>query len=111
VTRAAGLYFALAGNLEALTIAQFFAGAAWGCILVAAFTLAFAVGDDGREGTMAGVLFSALAVATLARMAMVAAGFPANPAVKTLLQWAPAVCWGAAGVGLLYVSVLKLPAR
>jgi MFS family permease len=100
----------VANSLDFLISAQLVAGAAWGFILVSAFTLAFAIGKDGREGTMAGVLFSALAVATLARMAMVAGGFPGNSDLKPILQWAPIVCWALAGAGLLYFSATRLRA-
>ena len=99
-----------ANSLDFLISAQLVAGAAWGFILVSAFTLAFTIGRDGREGTMAGVLFAALAVATLARMAMVAGGFAASPDFKPVLQWAPIVCWALAGVGLLYFSATRLRA-
>jgi hypothetical protein len=100
----------LAASLDFLISAQLVAGAAWGFILVSAFTLAFAIGKDGGEGTMAGVLFSALAVATLARMAMVAGGFPGNPEIKPLLEWAPIVCWALAGASVLYFSATRLRA-
>jgi hypothetical protein len=100
----------LAASLDFLISAQLVAGAAWGFILVSAFTLAFAIGKDGGEGTMAGVLFSALAVATLARMAMVAGGFPGNTEIKPWLEWAPIVCWALAGAGLLYFSATRLRA-
>ena len=46
-------------------VAQFAAGAAWGAILMSAFTVAFAIGENGGEGRMSGLLFSALALATL----------------------------------------------
>jgi len=100
----------LASNLQFMIAAQLAAGAAWGCILVAAFSLAFAVGESGREGTMTGVLFSALAIATFARMAMVAAGFAGNPQMHAVLQWAPTMYWTIAGLGLLYFSALQLRA-
>jgi MFS family permease len=98
----------LANSLDFLISAQLVAGAAWGFILVSAFTLAFAIGKDGREGTMAGVLFAALAIATLARMAMVAGGFPTSADLKPVLQWAPIICWALAGAGLLYFSATHL---
>ena len=98
----------LANSLDFLISAQLVAGAAWGFILVSAFTLAFTIGRDGREGTMSGMLFSALAVATLARMAMVAGGFPASAELKPVLQWAPIVCWALAGAGVLYFSATHL---
>jgi hypothetical protein len=107
---AAMLGTTLANSLDFLISAQLVAGAAWGFILVSAFTLAFTIGRDGREGTMAGVLFASLAVATLARMAMVAGGFPTSADLKPVLQWAPIVCWSLAGAGLLYFSATRLRA-
>ena len=47
---------------------------------MSAFTVAFAIGENGGEGRMSGLLFSALALATLTRMATVATGlFPLRP--------------------------------
>jgi hypothetical protein len=88
-----------------LVVAQFVAGAAWGAILMSAFTVAFAIGQNGAEGRMSGLLFSALALATLARMAAVATGINADPALKAALQWTPTVCWALAGAALLYLAV------
>ena len=50
---------------------------------MSAFTVAFAIGENGGEGRMSGLLFSALALATLARMATVATGFNADPALNS----------------------------
>jgi hypothetical protein len=86
-----------------LVVAQFAAGAAWGAILMSAFTAAFAIGQNGAEGRMSGLLFSALA--TLARMAAVATGINADPALKAALQWTPTVCWALAGAAVLYLAV------
>jgi hypothetical protein len=71
---------------------------------MSAFTVAFAVGANGGEGRMAGLLFSALALATLARMAAVATGFNADPTLKAVLQWTPTLCWALAGAALLYLA-------
>jgi len=98
-----GAHFAQ--GLGLLIVAQAAAGAAWGAILMSAFTVAFAIGENGGEGRMSGLLFSALAAATLARMAMVAAGINGNPALKTVLQWLPTLCWAIAGAALLYLAV------
>ena len=67
---------------RAMVVAQFAAGAAWGAILMSAFTVAFAIGANGGEGRMSGLLFSALAVATLARMATVATGLQHRSGVQ-----------------------------
>jgi MFS family permease len=104
------LVAAVATSLDLMVVAQFAAGAAWGAILMSAFALAFSIGENGHEGAMAGLLFSALAIATFARMAVVGFGLIADPAVKTALQWAPTGCWLIAGAALLYVA-LRGPER
>ena len=68
-------------------------------------TVAFAIGENGGEGRMSGLLFSALALATFARMAMIATGINGEPALKIVLQWRPALCWTAAGAALLYLAM------
>jgi MFS family permease len=98
----------LAQGLGLMVVAQFLAGAAWGAILMSAFTIAFAIGENGGEGRMSGLLFSALALATLARMAVVATGFNADPALQAFLTWMPTVCWGVAGAALLYLAALRV---
>jgi energy-converting hydrogenase Eha subunit E len=57
---------------------------------------------------MSGLLFSALALATLTRMATVATGFNADPLLKSVLQWVPTICWAAAGVALLYLAAARV---
>ena len=97
-----------AQGLGPLVAAQFAAGAAWGAILMSAFTAAFAIGENGGEGRMSGLLFSALALATLARMAAVATGLNSDAALKAVLQWLPAACWALAGAALLSMAVVGL---
>jgi hypothetical protein len=75
------------GTLEVVIAAQLIAGAAWGCILMSAFSAAAALGYTGAEGKITGVLFSALA---------------------PLLHWAPVVCWAVGGVTLVVLSVALL---
>src|SRR5690349_12366789 len=98
----------LAQDLGQMVVAQFAAGAAWGAILMSAFTVAFAIGENGGEGRMAGLLFSALALATLTRMATVATGFNADPALKEILQWVPTLCWAGAGAALFYLAAARV---
>ena len=95
---------AVAQGLGMMIAAQLAAGAAWGCILMSAFTVAFALGENGAEGRMSGLLFSALALATFARMAAVAAGLQADPGFAALLQWLPILCWALAGAALLTLA-------
>lgn len=98
----------LAQSLEFLVVAQFAAGAAWGAILMSAFTVAFAIGENGGEGRMSGLLFSALALATFTRILTVATGINADPSLKAVLQWAPTLCWAFAGAALLYLAVARV---
>jgi MFS family permease len=98
----------LAQDLGQMVVAQLAAGAAWGAILMSAFTVAFAIGEYGGEGRMSGLLFSALALATLTRMAAVATGFNADPALKAVLQWVPTICWASAGAILIYLAAARV---
>ena len=98
----------LAQDLGQMVAAQFAAGAAWGAILMSALTVAFAIGENGGEGRMSGLLFSALALATLTRMATVATGFNTDPVLKAVLQWVPSICWAAAGAALLYWAAARV---
>jgi hypothetical protein len=52
----------------------------------------------------AALLFSALALATSTRIAAVATGFNADPALKAVLQWVPTICWASAGAILIYLE-------
>jgi hypothetical protein len=49
---------------------------------MSAFTVALAIGENGGEGRMSVLLFSALALATLTPMATVAPGFNTDPSLK-----------------------------
>jgi MFS family permease len=115
VMGAAGLLGALAvlgaeyaGNLNMLIAAQFIAGAAWGCMLMAAVSAALAIGETGAEGKVVGLVFSALALATFARMAAVAGGLQKLPEYAPLLHWAPVACWSVAGAGLLVIAASRM---
>lgn len=118
VMGAAGLLGALAvlgaemaGNLNMLIAAQFVAGAAWGCMLMAAVSAALAIGETGAEGKVVGLVFSALALATFARMAAVAGGLQKLPEYAPLLHWAPVACWSVAGAGLLVIAASRIRRR
>ncbi len=115
VMGAAGLFGAVsiivaefAGDLNMLIAAQFIAGAAWGCMLMSAISAALAIGETGAEGKVTGLVFSALALATFARMAAVAGGLQKLPEYAPLLHWAPVACWSVAGAGLLVIAAAKL---
>jgi MFS family permease len=97
----------LAGNLNTLIAAQFVAGAAWGCMLMSAISAALAIGDSSAEGRVLGLVFSALALATFARMAAVAGGLQKLPEYGPLLHWTPVACWSVAGAGLLVLAAFR----
>ena len=93
-----------AGSLEMLLAAQFIAGGAWGAVLMSALTACIALGHTGREGVMTGSLFSLLALAAFARMALVAAQLNKDPQFATALSWGPGIAWFLAAVLLILLS-------
>jgi Major Facilitator Superfamily len=101
----------IAGGLNTLIVAQFLAGCAWGCMLMSAISAALAIGDGGAEGKVTGLVFSALALATFARIAAVAGGLQKLPEYAPLLHWAPVACWSVAGAGLLVVAASRLQGK
>jgi MFS family permease len=115
VMGAAGLLGAIAvvaaetaGSLNMLIATQFLAGAAWGCMLMSAVSAALAIGETGAEGKVVGLVFSALALGTFARMAAVAGGLQKLPDYAPLLHWAPVACWSVAGAGLLVLAASRV---
>jgi Major Facilitator Superfamily len=105
---AAVLVAQVAGSLNTEIVAQFIAGAAWGCMLMSAVSAALAIGHTGAEGKVTGLVFSALALATFARMAAVAGGLQKLPDYAPLLHWAPVACWSVAGAGLLVIAAARV---
>jgi hypothetical protein len=101
----------MAGNLNTLIVTQFIAGAAWGCMLMSAVSAALAIGENGAQGKVVGLVFSALALATFARLAAVAGGLQRLPEYAPLLRWAPVACWSVAGAGLLVLAASHLQRR
>ncbi|WP_407175909.1 MFS transporter [Bradyrhizobium sp. STM 3562] len=99
----------IAGSLNTLIVAQFLAGSAWGCMLMSAVSAALAIGATGAEGRVTGLVFSALALATFARMAAVAGGLQKLPDYAPLLHWAPVACWLVAGCALLVLAASRAP--
>jgi hypothetical protein len=97
-----------AGSLNTMLVMQFTAGAAWGCILMSAVAAAIAIGGGGSEGKVVGLMFSAIALATFARMAAVAAGWAKDPGYETLLHLAPIACWLLGGAVLFVLAVMRL---
>ncbi len=104
VIGAVGAYLAAnSGSLDMLIAAQLVAGGAWGSMLMCGFTAAMNAGRTGREGLALGLLFAALAFATLSRIATVLMGIPKQSDYAGLLAMAPVACWlaGALVIGLL----------
>ncbi len=99
---------ASAGSLHLLIAAQWVAGAAWGCMLVAMFSSAAELGRSGREGLALGTMFAMLALATIVRIGAVLAGVPNNAALAPVLAWVPVMLWVAGGV---VIGVLALRGR
>ncbi len=113
VLGAVGAYLAAhAGSLDMLIAAQLVAGGAWGSMLMCGFTAAMAAGRTGREGLALGLLFAALAFATLSRITTVLMGIPKQSEYAALLAWAPVACWlaGALVIGLLALRKPATPA-
>jgi MFS family permease len=97
---------AVASALEVLIAAQVVAGGAWGCVLMAAFTVALRLGHSGREGTLLGLLWAVLSVATLLRMGIVATDLQRFLGATAAGGWAPAALWlgGGATFFLLFAG-------
>jgi hypothetical protein len=95
-----------AGTLNTLLVLQFLAGGGWGMVLMSAVSAAIALGHTGREGKLTGGLFSLLALAAFARIALLAAQLNTDPRFAALLAWTPVVTWGAAGV-ILFMLLPK----
>ncbi|MDB5825323.1 MAG: transporter [Herminiimonas sp.] len=98
--------FAAAASLPGVLAAQFTAGAFWGVIAGAAANSAIEVGRVGREGGFTGLLFGLSALATFARIALVASGINKMPIVAALLPWLPPMAWGLAAL-LLAAFVMQ----
>jgi MFS family permease len=103
---AAGLAQA-AGSLTPLLVLQWLAGGAWGCVLSSAVTAALDIGHVGREGRACGGLYSMLALAAAARIALAATGVDKLPAFGAARAWTPVAAWTVAGVLLLWLAAVQ----
>lgn len=102
---AASLAGVFVRDLDMLLAAQFAAGGAWGCILMASFAAALEYGRTGREGLALGLLFAVLAAAALGRIAAVALEVNKIQGIAPALEWSPFVLWFAAG--LLFIALAR----
>jgi hypothetical protein len=82
-------------------VAQFVAGAAWGCVMMSAVSAALAIGHTGNEGKAAGAMFSLMAVAAMECILLINGQFAKAPALASALPWIPALAWLLAGLLLL----------
>jgi MFS family permease len=96
---------ALAGSLAAVIAAQVIAGLAWGAMLSGAFAAASSL--ERRPGAATGLVFSVLAAATVARIALVASGAAAGGAATALLV-VPPIAW-AAGALIAGAAAVRRP--
>ena len=101
----------MAPSLPLLVTSQVLAGAAWAGVITAAFAWALSRGGSGRAGTYAGMLSSVLALATLARMASVGAGWPKDAAIGAALFWWPFLGWLLAAVLLSWLQASRAISR
>ena len=92
-----------APSLDTLIALQLIAGGGWGLVLMSVVSAAIALGHTGREGKLTGGLFSLLALAAFARIAVLAAELNKDAQIAALLTWAPVVAWGAGGLILLWL--------
>ena len=102
---AAAYYAGEATSLDALIVAQFLTGGAWGIILMSACTAAIELGHPGHEGSVTGVLFSMLAVAAFARISFVALVASTHPQLTQHLPLAPAAAWAITTLLLAAIAV------
>ncbi|HLA33996.1 MAG TPA: MFS transporter [Rhodocyclaceae bacterium] len=91
-------------DLMSLSVAQFVAGGAWGCVLMSAVAAALEIGRSDHGGRTVGALFSLLALAALARIAIVWTQLDKTAEFALLKPWLPAIAWLAAGALLLAVA-------
>lgn len=96
----------VAGSLPLLVAAQFVVGGAWGILMMSAFTSALVIGRTGREGLVTGSMFSLLALAAFARIAIVTTQLNKDASLAPLLAWLPTATWVVAGLLLLAMARL-----
>jgi hypothetical protein len=84
---------ALGVGFHALVALQLIAGAAWGALLMSAYSAAMTAGRTGAEGRVIGAMFSLFALAALLRIGIVSTQANVMPDVKFVLEWTPAALW------------------
>ena len=90
--------------------AHFVCGVAWALVMMSALTAALAFGRPDREGAAAGFLYSVLAAAAVARIALTAGHVPGAQPGRETWPWLPVVCWSAAALLLVPAARRRTPA-
>jgi hypothetical protein len=88
-----GLLVAMLPGLTAALTGFTLAGLGWGLVLPSAFGFAAASGHTDRTALHMGLLFAALAVATLLRIGIMLSGWSAQTAVMSIIVWVAALSW------------------
>ena len=83
------------------------AGASFAALSARGLTVPLYAHDLGADRFQVGALFSVIAVATMARIALVTAHGDQVPAIATALPWLPTVAWLAAALVLIGVPTLR----
>jgi MFS family permease len=96
-----------ASSLDMLVAGQLIAGGAWGCAFMAGLSAAISFGRTGREGAVLGLLFAALALATMIRILTAAQKWDKAPDLAGLFGWAPTTLWAASFVVFVLHIVMR----
>ena len=75
--------------------------------MMSAVAAALAIGRTGREGTAVGTMFSMMAVAAVARIALAAGHFEQGLAITATLTWLPVLSW--LGAALMLLPAVRRP--
>lgn len=108
---AAAIHAMLPGSASAM-LGQGAGGIGWGVALTLAFGIADSLGrepDSDRRALMAGGLYATLALATLTRIGINAAGLPQLPDWAALLPLLPALLWAGAAANASLAARTRAP--
>jgi MFS family permease len=92
-----------ADTIPLLTLAQLAAGGTWGVILTATIVSALSRESSMYAGTSVGLLFSALALAAMTRLIIIAAGIHHT----AFMPWMPSALWLLAGLLMAWPEVRR----
>lgn len=94
-----------------LALAESITGLAWGVLIHALFARSLALGGPARPASAAGLMFAALAIAAMGRLAVIAfnPGMPRDALASSLSTWPP-MLWLAAMLALFAIRTPRSPA-